>query len=163
MRLLQSIGCLTPAAILIYGVLGMFLLGQFGGQVLNYLRSMGWEQVPGIIVSSEVEDAWDTTGERYVGRVVYTYEVNGVTYEGNQLGLRGPVYVGNPEGAARLLTPYPVGASVMPYVNPANPTHAVLDRSLPSAVWGLVGVGSALVLLSLGLGARHLANWRQRP
>lgn len=162
MRFLQSLGCLTPAAIVIYGVVGVLLLGQFGGQALNYLRSMGWEQVPGTIVSSEVEDAWDTTGDRYAGRVIYTYEVDGVTYEGNQLDLRGQTYMGNREDAERLLTPYPAGASVMPYVDPADPARAVLNRSLPGAAWGVVGVGSVLVLLSLGLGVRHFASRQQR-
>jgi hypothetical protein len=163
MRFLQSIGCLAPAAIVIYGVLGVLLLGQFGGQALNYLRSMGWEQMPGTVVSSEVEDAWDTTGERYAGRVVYTYEVDGVTYEGNQLDLRGSAYVGNREDAERLLLPYPVGASVMLYVNPADPARSVLDRSVPSAIWAFVGLGSVLMLLSLGLGIRHFANRHESP
>ena len=161
MRLLQSLGCLTPVAILIYGVLGILLLGQFGTQPLNYLRTMGWQQVPGTIISSEVEDAWDTTGERYGARVVYTYEVDGITYEGNQLDLRGTTYVGNRQDAAELLIPYPVGASVMPYVNPDDPARSVLDRSLPGAIWAFVGLGIALILFSLGLGVRQLASRRQ--
>jgi hypothetical protein len=161
MRFLESSGCLAPAAIIIYGLVGALLLGQFGGSALNYLRSMGWEQVPGTVISSEVRDEWDTTGDRYAGHVVYTYEVNGVTYEGNQLDLRGPLYVGNREDAERLLTPYPVGASVMPYVDPANPARAVLDRSLPSAIWVFAGLGSVLVLLSLGGGVRLLTNRRE--
>lgn len=161
MRILQSMGCLTPVAIVIYGVLGILLVGQFGGQKLNYLSSMGWEQVSGTIVLSEVEDAWDTTGERYIGRVIYTYEVDGITYEGDQLDLRGSTYVGNPEDAAELLIPYPVGASVNPYVDPSDPSRAVLSRSLPGATWGLVGLGSFLLLSSVVLGIRQFASRRQ--
>mgnify|MGYP001065612892 CR=1 FL=1 len=162
MRLIKSIGCLTPVASVIYGVLAVLLLGQFGGQVLNYLRSMGWEQVPGTIISSEIEDAWNTTGERYAGRVVYTYEIEGVTYEGNQLDLRDSPYVGTREAAERLLIPYLVGTSVMLYVDPSDPTRTVLDRSVPSAIWVFVGLGSVLMLLSLGSGAQHLANRRKQ-
>lgn len=161
MRFVQSAGCLTPAAMVFYAVVGLLLLGQFGGQVLNYLGSMGWEQVPGTVVSSGVEDAWDTTGERYAGRVLYTYEVDDVRYEGDQLDLRGQTYVGHREDAEQLVAPYPVGASVMIYVDPADPTRAVLTRDLPGAILGFVGVGSVLVLLSLGLGIRHFATRRQ--
>lgn len=161
MRFFQSLGCLTPAAIVFYAVIGVLFLGQFGGQALNYLTSMGWQQVPGTIVSSEVVDAWDTTGDRYVGQVLYTYEVDGVTYEGSQLSLQGTVYVGSREDAERLLLPYPAGTAVMPYVDPANPERAVLDRTLPNAIWVFTGMGSALVLLSLGLGIRYFANRRQ--
>lgn len=163
MRFLQSIGCLAPVAIVIYSVAGVLLLGQFGGHALNYLRSMGWEQVSGTIVSSEIEESWDTTGERFASRVVYTYQVNGVTYEGDRLNLRASTYVGNREDAEELLAPYSVGASVMPYVNPADPTRAVLDRSVPGAIWVFVGLGSVLMLLSLGLGIRHLASRQQNP
>lgn len=161
MRFLQSIGCLTPAAILAYGVVGVLLLGQFGGQAVNYLQSMGWEQVPGTIIASEVVDEWDTTGERYTGRVIYTYEVDGVMYEGDQLDLRGTTYLGNEEDAEELLTPYPVGGSVMPYVDPADPTQAVLTRTIPDAIWGFVGVGGVLLLTSLSLGVWQVVNRRK--
>lgn len=161
MRFVQSAGCLTPAAAVIYVVVGVLLLGQFGGQALNYLTSMGWEQVPGTVTSSEVEDAWDTTGDRYAGRVLYTYEVDGVTYEGDQLDLRDVAYVGRQEDAERLVAPYPVGASVMLYVDPADPTRAVLNRDLPGAIWGFVGVGGVFVLLGLGVGVRYFATRRQ--
>lgn len=161
MRFFQSVGCLTPVAIVIYGLLGGLLLGQFGGQALNYLGSMGWEQVSGTIISSEVEDAWDTTGERYIGRVLYTYEIGGTTYEGTEIDLRGEVFVRNPDDAARRLSPYPAGASLMVYVDPSDPTRAVLNRSLPNAIWAFVGLGGVLVLLSLGLAAQRLVKRRE--
>lgn len=158
MRVLQSAGCMTPTAIIIYGLAGLLLLSQFGGPALNYLRSMGWEQVSGTITHTAVEDAWDTTGDRYIGQVIYSYEVNGVTYEGDQIDLRGQTFFGARNEAEQLVAPYPVGTSVTPYVDPANPNRAVLDRNLPGATWGIVGVGSALLLLSLVLGVRSLAS-----
>lgn len=158
MRFLQSIGCLTPVAILLYGVAGMFLLVQFGGEALNYLRTTGWEQVPGTVVSSSVEDVWDTTGDRYAARIIYTYTVDGDQYRGDRLNLRDSTNLANAEDAQERLDPYPVNTSVMVYFNPDDPTDAVLDRSLPGAIWAFVGVGGVLVLLSLILGAYHLMN-----
>jgi len=163
MRFLQSAGCLTPVATLIYGFVGLLLLAQFGDPALNYLRSMGWEQVPGTVVQNAVVDAWDTTGDRYIGQVVYTYEVNGVTYEGNHIDLRGQTYLGNRDEAEQLVAPYPVGTSVMPYIDPTDPTRSVLQRDLPGATWGIVGVGSVFLLLSVALGFRYLASRRQNP
>jgi hypothetical protein len=146
---------------LIYGVLGVLLVGQFGGPILNYLRSIGWEQVSGTIIFSEVQEEWDTTGDRFVGRVIYTYEVDGVAYEGDQLDLRGTTYVGNRQDAVELLIPYPVGATVTPYVDPSDPARAVLDRSLPGATWGFVGLGGTLLLFSAILGVRQFRSRRQ--
>ena len=162
MRIFKSAGCLTPAAIFIYGVVGVLLLSQFGGQGLNYLASMGWEQVPGTVVSSEVEDAWDTTGDRYVPQVTYTYEVDGTTYEGTQIDLRDTLYIASVDDAEQLVARYPVGASVMPYVDPANPSSAVLDRQLPGAMAGILITAVLLCLLSIGLGIRHLLVKRKQ-
>jgi len=163
MRFLQSIGCLTPVAILFYGVAGMFLLGQFGGEAVDYLRTMGWEQVPGTVTYSEVEDVWDTTGDRYAAHIIYTYEVAGESYEGEQLSLRDSSNLANEEDAAARLEPYPVNTSVMVYFNPDDPVNAVLDRDLPGAIWGFVGVGGVLLLLSLSLGVRHVLTRQQAP
>ncbi len=163
MRILKSAGCLTPIAALVYGVVGLLLLSQFGGQALGYVGSMGWEQVPGTVISSDVEEAWDTTGDRYSPRVVYTYEVDGVTYEGTQISPGGTTYAGNQEDAAQFLEPYPVGESVMPYVNPSDPTRAVLDRSLPGAIRAITGTGLVLLLLSLGLGIRQVTGRKANP
>jgi hypothetical protein len=162
MRILKSAGCLTPIAALIYGIVGILLLSQFGGQTLNYIRSMGWEQVPGTVESTSVEDVWDTTGDRYDAQIVYTYDVDGTTYEGDQIDLRGSVYAGNRDDADELLAPYPAGESVMVYVDPADPTRAVLDRNMPGAIWAIAGTGVMLILLSLGLGIRYLTSQSQK-
>lgn len=163
MRFLQSIGCLTPVAIVMYGIVGALLLWQFGGQAVNYLGSMGWEQASGTIIFSEVESAWDTTGERYLARVVYTYEIDGETYQGDQLDLRAPTYVRSRDDAEQILAPYPIGASVTLYVDPSDPSRTVLTRDMPGAVWVFVGVGSAFVLFSVGFGIQTLVRRRQSP
>lgn len=158
MRVFKAAGCLEPIAIFAYGVVGLLLLAQFGGEVVNYLGSTGWTQVSGTVVSNDVEDVWDTTGDRYAAQVVYTYEVDGTTYEGDQLSLRGTIYTGNQEDAERIVAPYPPGTAVTPYVNPADPTQAVLERDVPGAILGIVAAGVVLLLLSVSLGVRQFAS-----
>lgn len=153
----QSMGCLVaPVAIIAYGVLGFLLLWSFGGQVLNFFSTMSWEQVSGTVISRSVEDISDTSGERYVPRIAYTYEVDGETYEGTQLDLRTEIFVGNEEDASELIAPYPVGAEVMPFVDTNDPTHSVMKREILTGVWWLVGIGSAFLVLSVGLGIRYV-------
>jgi hypothetical protein len=145
-------------AALIYAAVGLLLLSQFGGQALNYLRSTGWQQVEGEVVFSGVEDVWDTTGDRFEPQVVYTYDVDGVTYESTQIDLRDATYMGNQDDALEIANQYPVGETVTPYVNPSDPTRAVLNRDLPGAVLVIVGTGLVLLLLSAGLSVRLLTN-----
>ncbi|MEO0563696.1 MAG: DUF3592 domain-containing protein, partial [Chloroflexota bacterium] len=78
----------------------------------------------------------------------YQFEVDGETYEGDQLNLRGTLYLGSEEGAAALLTDYPTGTEVTLFTDPADPTRSVLDRSVQSGTWWLVGTGVILLALS---------------
>ena len=159
MRSGQSAGCLTaPIALIIYGGLGFLLLWQFGGQVWSYFTSMDWQQVDGTVISSEVVDAWDTSGERYTPQIIYTYEIDATSYEGRQVNLQGDLYLGNQLDAEQIIAPYPVGATVRPYVDPSDPTRSVLERDLPTAVWWFVVIGLLLVLLSIGLGIRAITQ-----
>ena len=160
----QSMGCLVaPVAIIIYGILGFILLWQFGGKIVNYVNTMNWQQVEGMITSRGVEDVSDLTGEHYNATISYTYEVDGETYDGDTLDLRGVINVGNRDDAEALIAPYPVGASVMPYVNMDNPTQSVLTRDIQTGIWVLVGFGAFLVLLSAGLGGRYIISTRNQP
>jgi hypothetical protein len=155
MRSRKPAGCLAaPVAIIIYGGLGLLLLWQFGGQVWNYFTSADWQQVNGTVISSEVVDAWDTSGERYTPQVIYTYEIDATSYDGRQVNLQGDLYFGNELDAQQIIAPYPVGTTVRPYVDPSDPTRSVLERDLPTTVWWFVSIGLLLVLLSIGLGIR---------
>ncbi|MEM9954848.1 MAG: DUF3592 domain-containing protein [Chloroflexota bacterium] len=152
----QNNGCFSPIAILIYGVVGLLILSQFGRQAISYLSSTNWQQVPATITSSETETIWETSGERFAGNIVYTYEYDGETYQGDQLNFFGNVYFGNQEDAQQVVQPYSVNMSVLIYVNPNNPEQAVLDRNVTGTVWALIVLGSILTLLSIGLAVRRL-------
>lgn len=159
----QSMGCLVaPVAIIIYGILGFLLLWQFGGKIVNYVNTMDWQQVEGTVTSRSVEDGSDLTGEHYNATISYTYEVDGEMYEGNTLDLRGVINVGNRDDAEALIAPYPVGASVMPYVDMTNPTRSVLTRDIQTGIWVLSGIGGFLALLSIILGIRYMGS-RSQP
>ncbi|GAB5494316.1 MAG: hypothetical protein Phog2KO_45310 [Phototrophicaceae bacterium] len=156
MRATKSKGCFLPVAIFFCGVLGILILSQFGGQILNYLRSTNWQQSSGTIVSSTVESVFETSGERFVGNVVYVYDFENMTYEGDQVNFFGTIYVGNQGDAQQMIAPYPVGSTVTLYVDPNDPTQSVLDRDVSGIIWALVGFGIILTLLSIGLAIRHL-------
>ena len=160
MSRLQAIGCAAPVSILLYAVVGLLLLGQYGGKIINYVSSSGWEIIEGEIVASSVIDVSDTTGERYLPSVRYQYQIDGQTYTGDQIDLRGTIYMGNEEVAAERIRPYQVGDSVTLYANPANPAQSVLDRQVQPGAWWLVGAGAGLLLLSLFFG---LMRWRSGP
>jgi hypothetical protein len=163
MKALENIGCVSPIAIILYGVAGALFLFQYSGKVVNYVASAGWERVDGEIVSSRVMDEWDTTGDRFVPHVEYTYRVDGETFTGGQIDLRGDVFYGNEDAAALQLVDYPAGTAVTVYVNPADPARSVLTREVIPAVWWFTGVGLALLTLSVGLGIVYFGKRKSVP
>jgi hypothetical protein len=161
-KVLQSVGCTGRAAILLYGVVGLLLLGQYSGKIINYFGSTGWEQVDGVVVGSEIVDEWDTTGDRFLPVVTYEFTLNDQTYTGNQIDLRGPVYVGNEDVAASMLEPYPVGSQITLFADPSDPSNSVITRAVQPAVWWFVGIGAGLLVLAIGLGVMQVGGQREK-
>jgi hypothetical protein len=158
MKALENIGCVSPIAIVLYGVAGALLLFQYSGKVVNYVATTGWQTTSGEVVRSGVVDAWDTTGDRFVPEVEYTYTVDGETLTGGQIDLRGDVFYGNEDAAALQVEPYPAGTVVTVQFNPADPAQSVLTREVIPAVWWFTGVGLGLLTLSVGLGIVYVGK-----
>ncbi|MBK9444164.1 MAG: DUF3592 domain-containing protein [Comamonadaceae bacterium] len=81
-----------------------------------------WHQVPGKIVTSEVE----FTREIYRAKIGYRYHFQGMPFEGSGIA---PIQAWSSfrSTAAHFVGKYPVGQEVTVYVNPANPGNTVLE------------------------------------
>ena len=108
-------------------------------------RSLRWTQVEGKIISSEayLED----DGELYTPEIVYEYTAGGATHVGSkvqafliQYNWSGP--------ARRLCEKYPTGETVKIYVDPNDPTRAVLVPGIdPHGFWLFFGTGLVFILV----------------
>jgi hypothetical protein len=114
--------------------------------LVRHLRSKReWARVQAIVLESEARP----TGEGYYPHVRYRYEFGGRTYESNEI--RSWVSEASRAGPARKTAArYPVGMGVMAYVNPSNPSEALLETHLsPLVTW--VGIVTGGVLVAVGL------------
>jgi hypothetical protein len=134
----------------------LFLMGLacyvvlFGTPLWAGLRSRGWRATSCVIASGEVRSETHhglLTVTSYWPNVVYRYEVGGVVFRANTWNASD---VGSPwyYGARGVVRRYPPGARAACFVNPADPSEAVLDRSLSGSQW--FGVWP---LVMAGLGA----------
>lgn len=109
-----------------------------------------WIETPATVVLSEVQD-WKSTEYTIVEFkpvVRYRYEFEGEIYESDQFKIAdGPT--GDPEKANQRIEPYPVGSTVTAYVNPDEPTTAVLKRNTRA---GLYTIWFPLLFVAGGLG-----------
>ena len=109
-----------------------------------------WVSVPGVIRES------NETGERRSQPLIrYTYEYQGRRHSGEAVSAIRERYLGR-KGAVEAARKYPVGQDVAVFVNPKDPSQAVLEpvpTSLEAWVATLRGVAGLLVMAVIYLKA----------
>jgi hypothetical protein len=91
--------------------------------------AQSWPGTMGIVLSSNVQFRRSGNSTSVYPMVVYQYQVNGQTYQ-NQIIKAGEQFfnVRIMGQAQETVNPYPVGAQVMVYYNPANPKESALEK-----------------------------------
>jgi hypothetical protein len=122
--------------LLVFVGLGGYL-GFFGVPLRAGLRSLGWTPTPCLILSGEVRSETHhgmVTFTTYWPDVVYRYRADGADYRANTVNASD---AGSPwyYGARRVLRRYLPGSRAVCYVDPAEPSEAVLTRSLSGTQW----------------------------
>ena len=134
---------------------GIFLLGGLAftqGMILHpYFQSRAardWKETPCRIVSSEVKSHRDSDATTYSVEISYVYKVAGREFHSNRYQFLRFYSSGRPAKAATVAR-FPRGKATVCFVNPRNPTDAVLDRGFASIGWfallplAFVGVGAS--------------------
>ena len=133
----QGIGCL-------YGFFGIF--GLFGGAFLLFflapaMKSIGalsWNAVPCTMLESRVEEHPGDDGSTYSVEVRYRYEVEGREYTGDRYRFLGGSSSGH-SGKQAVVDRLSPGTVTTCYVDPADPTKAVLHRGFQAEyLFGLI-------------------------
>lgn len=131
---------------------GVFLLiglaggyGFFVKPLLRIAEARSWTSVPCTIVSSRIASHSDSDGTSYSVEVIYRYAIDGRDYTaarykfmtGSSSGYRGK---------AEIVAQLPAGKQRVCYVNPQDPTDAVLERGFTHDLWfGLIPLVFAVV------------------
>ena len=123
---------LLVASILVFVLL--ILNAIFLGVIFFMCRRMAtvskWPSTMGTVNASYLERRSSSEGGSTNYPVVqYSYQIGGQTYQGSKLA-PGPEVGGT--GAGKVVDRYPVGAQVMVFYNPENPSDAVLERQAPA-------------------------------
>ncbi len=133
---------------------GLFLLAGLGTSLfflrpaLRVLEARSWPATPCTIVHSEVRTHAGDDGATYSVNVLYTYVVNGREHKSNRYRFLGGS-TGDFASKERIVRRLPPLTRTVCYVNPENPSEAVLDRDFSSDyAFGLV----PLVFAVIGLG-----------
>ena len=154
----QPGGCgrlfLTGFFLLFFGM-GLLFVVIVTGEVLRHLDPWSWSATPCEVVSSEVVTTGDDEAP-YRATVQYRYVADGATLLGDRVTV-------SDDGTSRyrqaLLTTlrYPAGRTVRCYVDPDEPSRAVLERTVP---WFTAIIVVPLIFMAIGAGGLYFA-WRR--
>jgi hypothetical protein len=122
-----------------------FLIPFFVQPVLKVLGARDWPAVPCRIESSRVRTHEGDDGDTYSVDILYAYEVNGEQFKSNRYHFMGGSSSGY-EGKKAVVNRHKPGTEAVCYVNPKDPTEAVLERGFtPELLFGLIPMVFVLV------------------
>jgi len=150
----KATGCVIAfLSIFFFAGLGTSLF--FIRPALKNIAARNWPEVPCVVLSSDVRShSGSKGGSTYSVDILYQYEVGGRTYRSNQYHFMGGSS-GGYDAKAAVVAQNPPGTRRVCYVNPADPTEAVLQRSfgkeymvaIVPAVFMAAGLGGILLVL----------------
>lgn len=152
---------LVGFACAVYGMLSLITFLKW-----REVRALSrWLPTPGKIISSRVEarevrnsgagsDSSDTTEMRNFPAITFEYKVGGKKFQSSRYSVKENL--GNFE-IPETLAQFPRGAEVTVFYNPADPSKAVIERTMPDGAFkfmfqlsaGLV-IGTAVLVFSIG-------------
>ncbi|MBK9991906.1 MAG: DUF3592 domain-containing protein [Verrucomicrobia bacterium] len=108
--------------------------GFFVRPVIKIVAARNWPTVSCEILSSRVKTHSSDDGSTYSVDVVYRYTYQNRTYTAN----RYHFFTGSSsgyDGKAKAVRRFPAGGHASCFVNPADPTEAVLERGFTTMLW----------------------------
>lgn len=144
---------------LVFILLGVgFFYGFFLRPLLKILDSRQWPVVPCVVISSEVRSNSGDEGTTYSVNILYSYQFQDREFKANAYDFTGGSSTGY-RGKAAIVSRHPPGTKTVCYVNPGNPTEAVLERSFTPGMWlGLI----PLVFVLMGTGGLNFILRKRR-
>jgi hypothetical protein len=107
-----------------------------------------WIATPCTVVSSDVRSHRGDKGTTYSVDILYRFEFGGREYRANRYSFLSGSSSGR-SGKEAIVRRYPAGGSALCFVNPAQPSQAVLNRNFTGLMWlGLI----PLVFVVIGAG-----------
>jgi len=156
-------GFLRLVCLLFLGVGAGVLWVMTLGPLLDVLAARSWTPTPARVLSSRVVAHSDSDGSTYRVDILYAYTLAGVPRQSSRYDFSRGSSSGYGTKAA-IVSQYPAGAETICYVDPRDPTQAVLRRE-PFRAMGFGAIGLVFLLLG-GLGAAgagRISGERERP
>lgn len=124
--------------VFVLGIVGYIRWSDIKGTFFTNMSSLSTTQ--GTITSSSTYFQDSSRGGAYYYNIVYQFSVDGEIYSSNQVTF-GPTGSTSGDIAVQYTNKYPIGAKVIVYYDPSDPTFSVLEPKVRSYDFlGLIGL-----------------------
>ncbi|MFZ6021563.1 MAG: DUF3592 domain-containing protein [Chloroflexota bacterium] len=154
------------ALFIIFAGIGVWLILRYQKNKQKAQQSVNWPTTSGRVIESRIsehesEDEDGHTTSTYAPLVRFEYQVAGVTYTSDRMGVGSKIAISNRKKVEQQIAAYPEGKLIRVYYNPQNPAEAVLETRLTSKaelVAGIILIVVGLSILCLGVGGILLSS-----
>lgn len=155
-----GVGC-AAAFFGIFLLAGLGFLAIFAVPAWRNLEARSWTEVPCEVLESRVETHAGDDGDTYTVAVRYRYHVDGRDHVSDRYDFF-PGSTSGYDGKAGIVERLPAGTRTVCYVDPDDPSEAVLERRFTAEyLWGLLPLVFVAVGAS-GIVATLAGAWRAR-
>lgn len=124
-----GVGCSIGIPLVLFGGVGYFLYKCNQQSTATRQLAQSWPSTSGTVLMSSVQSKTSGRSHSTYPVVVYQYEVNGKSYQSQNIKAGEQYMSVRVIGQAQeTVARYPIGASVTVYYNPANPAESALER-----------------------------------
>ncbi|CAA6696796.1 MULTISPECIES: DUF3592 domain-containing protein [unclassified Lentimonas] len=140
----KGVGLLFGCAFFGMGALFCWMMGL--SPLLKSLDSKDWVEVSCVIHSSEVESHRGSDSTTYSVEISFDYTVSGQPYQSDTYNFSNASSSGRGD-KAEVVARYPVGSAHSCWVNPEDPSEAVLSRDIPGSVYFIIPFSSVFMII----------------
>ena len=142
--------------LLVFALSGMFFMGIMAYSLYQGAAAGSWVETPCRITTGEIVYP-QRSGSKYSYKVAYSYVYSGRNYSATRLSFntQGSEY----KNVLKLSQDYAPGMDVKCYVNPSNPSDAVLVRKVDFKLLPFMFI--PLIFVAIGFGGIYL-TWRKK-
>ncbi|TVR53341.1 MAG: DUF3592 domain-containing protein [Puniceicoccaceae bacterium] len=144
---------------LLFGLIGGYFIGL--RPILKVHDARGWAQVPAEVVSSAVGRNTSSDGTTYRVEITFAYEWEGLPLTSDRYNF-STAYSSGHDGKREIVRRYPPGHRFQAYVNPANPSEAVINPAMEWIYFLMAGFTGIFLLAGLGLVGAGMMQFRSR-
>jgi hypothetical protein len=152
-----------PGVLFVGGMGTAGFIGFFGWPVWTWAESLRWVPTPCVVRSAEIRSRHqhgEVSFTVYWPDIVYAYQVGGVAYRANT---HNASFLGSPwyYGSRRMVRLHPARRVTTCFVDPSDPSRAVLERSFSGTQW--FGIWPLMmVLIAIGALFEHTTGRKVR-